>query len=83
MLYQIECIDSHNPDPDPDPDNFCHGDIEYRPSLSGTGTPIPRCDRHWQLRLEREDEITARYPYHAPADFDPYYAGEAWGEEDY
>jgi hypothetical protein len=28
-------------------------------------------------------EIAQRYPVNAPSDFDPSYAGEVWGEDDY
>jgi hypothetical protein len=56
----------------------CKGSVEYRMPLSGTGKAFPRCERHWDLRLRRQDEIDRRYPTHAPADFDPYYAGESW-----
>lgn len=60
----------------------CSGAVAWRPSLSGTGTLIARCDGHWATRLEVQAEIDARYPVLPPADFDPSYAGERW-EEDY
>lgn len=69
-----KCIDGHKGD--------CLGVTEYRESLSGTGTPIPRCDHHWAERLDEQDLINERYPTFAPSDFDPTYAGERW-EEDY
>lgn len=69
-----KCLDEHQGD--------CSGTVEYRESLSGTGTPIPRCDHHFSLRLDRQQEIQARYGGHtAPSDFDPSYAGESWGED--
>ena len=61
----------------------CKGDIEYRMALSGTGRSFPRCDLHWSERLDRQDEINRRYPVNAPSDFDPTYAGEVWGDDDY
>jgi hypothetical protein len=67
-----DCIDG--------PDE-CKGQTLYRESLSGTGTPIPRCDKHWHKRLDLQDEINQRYPEHAPSDFDPSYAGESWDED--
>jgi hypothetical protein len=41
----------------------CSGPVEYRMPLSGTGHAFPRCDHHWELRLdaqEREHERDAR-----------------------
>lgn len=61
----------------------CEGPVEYRMPLSGTGRSFPRCEKHWDARLIRQEEINSRYPHNAPSDFDPSYAGEAWGEEDY
>lgn len=75
MPEDDECMDAH--------DGKCQGETHYRMSLSGTGTSYPRCDHHWGQRLDREQEIRERYPYNAPADFDPSYAGEVWGEDDY
>ena len=61
----------------------CHGDVEYRLPLSGTGRAFPRCDAHWERRLDEQERISARYGGSvAPVDFDPTYAGERW-EEDY
>lgn len=57
--------------------------LVVRMSLSPTGRSFPRCDKHWNDALVRDEEIRNRYPYHQPADFDPSYAGEAWGEDDY
>lgn len=62
-------------------DASCGGLVELRPSLTGTGTPIARCDRHWHARLQAESAHRHRYPEHAPADFDPGYAGERWDED--
>ena len=71
---EITCIDDWSDTP-------CKGETLLRESLSGTGTPIARCDAHWAARLDREAEIRSRYPEHAPADFDPYYAGERWDDD--
>jgi len=70
---KIECLDG--------PEG-CGGAVEYRAPLSATGRSFPRCERHWEERLDRQDEINRRYPTLAPSDFDPAYAGERW-EEDY
>ena len=71
----LECLNAY--------DGRCKGAVEYRTPLSGTGKAFPRCDKHWSERLDHEEALRERYPEHAPADFDPLYAGEAWGEEDY
>lgn len=71
----LRCLDSHV--------SPCRGPVEYRYALSATGRSFPRCDKHWDERLRIQEGINARYPEQAPADFDPYYAGEAWGEDDY
>jgi hypothetical protein len=75
MSNELECLDSW------DGSNTCSGDIEYREALSGTGRSYPRCEKHWGERLDRQQEINERYPVHAPADFDPMYAGERWDED--
>ena len=59
----------------------CDGNVEYRMPLSGTGKSFPRCDFHWDQRLDQEQVNRERYPEHAPADFDPYYAGESWDDD--
>jgi hypothetical protein len=61
----------------------CRGPVEYRVSLSPSGRPFPRCDRHWDLRLEEQERISERYPDSPlpPSDFDPGYAGERWDDE--
>lgn len=69
------CLDDHK--------GGCEGAVELRPSLTGTGTPIPRCDHHWAERLEWQEEHTTIYPDSpiAPDWFDPEAAGERWDEE--
>lgn len=71
----MECLDDYG-------EGTCSGPVEYRMALSATGRSFPRCEKHWAERLEEQDRINARYPQHAPSDFDPSYAGERW-EEDY
>lgn len=73
MSEILECIDDHK--------SPCSGVVEYRMSLSGTGTPIPRCDKHWGERLDWQDEHNRKYPVLPPSDFDPTYAGERWDED--
>ena len=74
QLQGVTCLDDHLGD--------CKGPVEYRDPLSATGRSFPRCDKHWEDRVEIQEGIDARYPVHAPADFDPMYAGERWDEED-
>lgn len=73
MANEIRCLDDNR--------GHCEGEVLLRGSLTGTGTPIPRCDHHWALRLDYQDEHERRFPVMAPADFDPAYAGESWEEE--
>ena len=61
----------------------CRGPVELRMPLSGTGKPFPRCDFHWDQRLQLEAELNERYPVQPPSDWSPLDAGEAWSEEDY
>lgn len=61
----------------------CAGSVYLRESLSGTGTPIPRCEGHWADRLDREEELRRDYPDSPipPAWFDPSACGEVWDDE--
>jgi hypothetical protein len=59
----------------------CKGTVEYRYPLSGTGRSFPRCDHHWDKRLDEQERINRTYPATAPSDFDPAYAGEHWDED--
>lgn len=69
----LECLDRGDD---------CRGEVEYRMPLSGTGRAFPRCDAHWEKRLEVQDGINRRYGgVCPPSDFDPLYAGERWDEE--
>lgn len=66
-----------------DQGNDCRGAIEYRMPLSGTGRAFPRCDHHWDKRLDAQERITRRYPDSpvAPSWFDESAAGERWDED--
>ena len=73
MKKPLDCID----------DDFgdrldCDGPVELRPSLTGTSTPIARCEKHWGERLNREDQYRELDGPSPPRWFDPAYAGEAW-----
>jgi hypothetical protein len=76
VLMGKRCLD-HD-----DPTNVCRGPVQLRESLTGTGTPIARCDKHWEQRLDLEQEIRRNYPDSpTPPDwFDPAAAGETWDE---
>ena len=78
MQDDLECLDGLMNDR-----GECSGAVEPRQSLSGTGTPITRCDRHWSQRLEQHERDRERYPDSpfAPAWFDPLDAGERWDDD--
>lgn len=65
----------------------CAGEVREYLALSGSGLSYPRCEAHYVAYAERMqpqiDAINRRYPVTAPADFDPYYAGERWDEDDW
>lgn len=71
----LTCLDEHK--------GGCSGTVELRPSLTGTGTAIARCDGHWQARLDWQEEHDRIYPDSPvpPAWFDPEAAGERWEED--
>jgi hypothetical protein len=69
----MECIEDYD-------DGTCHGPVEYY-DVSGSGRAFPRCTHHLEAALERDQAIRERYPVHAPADFDPDYAGERWNDD--
>lgn len=54
----------------------CRGPVEYRMALSDTGRAFPRCEHHWELRLDEQQRIQQQYPHTAPRGFDPLDAGE-------
>lgn len=60
----------------------CEGEVLYR--WPGYGErDWPRCEKHGEARVKREEEARERYPDSpcAPADFDPSYAGERWDDD--
>lgn len=75
MSEPLECIEAFA--------GACEGPVEYRHALSASGRSFPRCARHWAQRLEKEQELSRRYPVRPPADWSPLDAGEAWDEEGY
>jgi hypothetical protein len=64
----LECIEG--------PDG-CRGEVLYR--WPGYGDRNwPRCEKHGEERVRREEEAMRRYPVLEPSDFDPLDAGERW-----
>lgn len=61
----------------------CAGEVHYRSALSGTGRSFPRCDKHWNDRLDLEARLRRDYPDTdtPPAWFDPANAGERWNDD--
>lgn len=61
----------------------CQGAVEIRESLTGTGTPMERCDHHHEKAVDRVQAIQQRYPDSStpPAWFDATAAGERWDED--
>ncbi len=79
MNDELKCLDRHDQDRSP-----CTGATEYRYPLSGTGRPFPRCDGHWEKRLELQEQINERYAPTSdvpPAGVDPTYANERWSDD--
>ena len=58
----------------------CKGPVEYR--IRADGLSFPRCDFHWDQRLETEQHIKELESPFAPDWFDPLDAGERWDEDD-
>jgi hypothetical protein len=73
MSETLECIENYG-------ENTCRGEVSYY-DVSGSGRAFPRCTEHLDAALERDQAIRERYPVHAPADFDPDYAGERWDDD--
>lgn len=52
MNETIECLEG--------PEG-CKGTVEYREPMSPTGTWFPRCDKHYEKRWEKQQQIVSRY----------------------
>jgi hypothetical protein len=67
------CIDAH--------DGSCRGPVGHH-AVPG-GSAVPRCDRHFDLRLARWEGSIERYADSdvVPDWFDPSYAGERWDDD--
>jgi hypothetical protein len=68
----IECLDG--------PEG-CSGAVEFRMPLSPSGRAFPRCDKHWGIRLDKEEDSIPWRSDIAPSWFDPAYAGERWDDD--
>ena len=66
---------------DASPANSCSGDVEYH-SIDGLRA-WPRCEKHFDLRLERYEDSMEKYAQSdvAPSWFDPADAGERWDDD--
>lgn len=82
FLTHSDCLDF---DPNDQIANPCSGKVEFRMPLSPSGRAFPRCDKHWDERLAKEEEANARLGNWRsdvpPPGFDPADAGERWDEE--
>lgn len=74
-LDHIECLEAHRGD--------CQGEVAYHSIDPGRQRGFPRCDKHWEDRLDRRENSIERYADSdtPPAWFDPSYAGERWDED--
>jgi hypothetical protein len=70
VTEELECLDKHK--------GNCSGNVEYRMSLTGTGTMIPRCDYHWEKRLDFQEETTRKYGS-PDSDVPPSWFKSSWG----
>ena len=55
MSCDRECINKSEKDP-------CEGEVRYHASRAGTGTMIPRCQKHYDESTKRIMKIERRYP---------------------
>jgi hypothetical protein len=71
----LECLDG--------PDD-CEGAVEFRMPVSGTGRSFPRCEHHWDKRLDEQERIERTYAVSSsvpPEGFDEADIGERWDED--
>ena len=70
----MECLDDYQGD--------CQGPVEYHCNpYSDSFKAWPRCAYHFDIYVDRMQDLAQRYPVNAPSDFDPLYAGERWEED--
>lgn len=69
MPNPISCLDGPN---------GCEGEVEFRMPLSGTGKSFARCEKHWDERLDKQDEFNRKQRDAMQVDWMD--AGERWDE---
>lgn len=75
-MEETRCLDDRG-------DGSCQGPVEWHSTDPGLRPAFPRCDRHWELRLDRREHSMEKYADSdaAPGWFDLLFAGERWDEE--
>lgn len=68
-----ECLDDHG-------EADCEGPVEFHSIDPGRERAWPRCEKHWEVRLDRWQNSIERYATSdvPPPWFDPANAGEEW-----
>lgn len=68
----MECLESHT--------EQCRGPVGWHSIDPGRHKAFPRCDKHWEDRLESRENSIEKYENSdvPPSWFDPTYAGETW-----
>ncbi len=64
----------------------CNGPVEMRLHSFNDWKSFPRCEFHWEQRLEEQERINRLYAPNSdvpPIGFDPAAAGEVWDDRDY
>lgn len=58
----------------------CYGSVEYHSIDPGRHRAYPRCEAHWEQRLERRENSIEKYEECdvPPGWFEPTYCGEEW-----
>ena len=74
MSEQLKCLSASS--------GSCSGPVEYH-RLPNAERAFSRCDKHWEQRLQEDEQDRVNYPDSpmAPAWFDPMNAGERWDDD--
>jgi hypothetical protein len=75
-LTHEDCLDYRD-------DGSCRGVVEYHSVDPGRTGAFPRCDQHWNERLDRRENSIERYENSdvAPDWFDTSACGERWNDD--
>lgn len=75
MAEQLECLNAH--------DGKCRGPVAWHSIDPGRQRAFPRCDFHWEERLDIRENSMEKYADSdtPPSWFDPSYAGERWDDD--